>query len=282
MPVRGPRRRRPAGRALRLVLAATAGWTFGLVGVATGVRGDSWPVGSIVPKAEMVPWGAALTEEPSPAPPRPRGPAPPSPFSMDDGYVAPPRAGGGDDAQVYGALDGEAFPVPAVALDGIDPDFLRATVPYATSEPPGTIVVDPAAHYLYLVLEGGQAIRYGVGVGREGFGWSGRATVRLKRVWPDWHPPRAMIERQPELRRLLTSLPSGTGMAGGPDNPLGARALYLFEGGRDTLYRIHGTTEPASIGKSVSSGCIRMLNQDVIDLYDRVPTGATVVVLGAG
>lgn len=266
--------------ALRLALAAST--AIVVAGGVTGACADElWPSGSVVPKAEMVPWRGPAFAEPPPAAARSAERAPPSPFSMDDGYVPPPRAGGGE-AEIYGSIAGEAFPVSAVALGDIDPAFLRTTVPYDGGEPPGTIVVDPSARYLYLVLEGGQAVRYGVGVGREGFGWSGRAVVKLKRAWPDWHPPQAMIERQPELRGLLTSLPSGVGMPGGPDNPLGARALYLFQGGQDTLYRIHGTTEPESIGRSVSSGCIRMLNQDVIDLYERVPTGATVVVLGTG
>ena len=137
-----------------------------------------------------------------------------------------------------------------------------------------------ANRFLYLVQDGGQAIRYGVGVGREGFGWSGTANVREKREWPDWYPPKEMVQRQPELRRQLAELQSGIGMAGGPRNPLGARALYLWQGNKDTLFRIHGTVEPWTIGSSVSSGCIRMINQDVIDLYQRTPLGAKVVVLG--
>ena len=162
----------------------------------------------------------------------------------------------------------------------IDPQFLRRTVSYPTGEPPGTIVIDPRNHFLYLVQDGGQAIRYGVGVGREGFGWSGTANVREKREWPDWYPPKEMVQRQPELRRQLAELQSGIGMAGGPRNPLGARALYLWQGNKDTLFRIHGTVEPWTIGSSVSSGCIRMINQDVIDLYQRTALGAKVVVLG--
>jgi lipoprotein-anchoring transpeptidase ErfK/SrfK len=183
-------------------------------------------------------------------------------------------------ASLYARLGGEAFPIPAVNLTQIDPQFLRRTVSYPTSEPPGTIVIDPQNHFLYLVQDGGQAIRYGVGVGREGFGWSGTATIREKREWPDWYPPKEMVQRQPELRRQLTELQSGIGMAGGPLNPLGSRALYLWQGNKDTLFRIHGTVEPWTIGRSVSSGCIRMINQDVIDLYQRTPIGAKVVVLG--
>ena len=120
------------------------------------------------------------------------------------------------------------------------------------------------------MIGGGKAIRYGVGVGREGFSWKGQATVGRKQEWPDWHPPKEMRLRQPELPEK---------MPGGPENPLGARALYLFEGNRDTLYRIHGTAEPWSIGTNVSSGCIRMLNEEVIDLYLRTPIGTRVVVL---
>jgi lipoprotein-anchoring transpeptidase ErfK/SrfK len=123
----------------------------------------------------------------------------------------------------------------------------------------------------------GRAIRYGVGVGRTGFEWSGVATVHDKQEWPDWYPPKEMIERQPEIRRMMSELQSGVGMHGGPRNPLGACALYL--GNKDTLYRIHGTVEPWTIGKNVSSGCIRMINQDVIDLYQRTPIGARVQVL---
>jgi lipoprotein-anchoring transpeptidase ErfK/SrfK len=147
------------------------------------------------------------------------------------------------------------------------PDHLRRRlVAYPTSEPPGTIVIDTPNTYLYYVLGGGRAIRYGVGVGREGFTWAGVQAINRKQEWPDWHPPAEMIERQPYLPRF---------MAGGPGNPLGARAMYLA----GTLYRIHGTSDPSSIGKHVSSGCIRMLNEDAIDLYNRTPLGTKVVVL---
>src|SRR5262249_45250701 len=132
--------------------------------------------------------------------------------------------------------------------------------------------------FLYLVQGNGQAIRYGVGVGREGFGWSGVATIHDKREWPDWYPPREMIERQPEIRRQMSELQSGLGMHGGPHNPLGARAMYLWQGNKDTLFRIHGTIEPATIGTNVSSGCIRMINQDAMDLFERVAVGTKVVV----
>jgi lipoprotein-anchoring transpeptidase ErfK/SrfK len=192
-----------------------------------------------------------------------------------------PRAAG-QYASLYAAVPGEPFPIPPLKLTDVDPAYLRKEVVYPTNEQPGTIVVDPRSRYLYLVLGGGQAIRYGVGVGREGFGWSGVANVHDKQEWPDWYPPKEMLQRQPELMRHMSELRSGIGMAGGPRNPLGARAMYLWQGNKDTLFRIHGTVEPWTIGRSVSSGCIRMINQDVIDLYKRVEVGAKVVVLGSG
>ncbi len=167
------------------------------------------------------------------------------------------------------ALNGEPFQFPVFAENQIPPDFRRQLVPYQSNEPIGTIVVDTANRYLYLTRESGRALRYGIGVGRAGFSWSGRATIRRKAAWPKWTPPQEMREREPDLPEF---------MVGGPENPLGARALYLFEGNRDTLYRLHGTSELHSIGKAVSSGCVRLLNQDVIDLYQRVPVGTEVVV----
>ena len=180
---------------------------------------------------------------------------------------------------IYGPVAGERFPVPAVPLSEVHPEYLRRAVSYASQETPGTIIIDPQSRYLYLVEGGGRAMRYGIGVGRQGFSWSGTATIRDKQEWPDWYPPKEMIQRQPELKRHLRQLRSGLGVAGGPTNPLGARAMYLWQGNKDTLYRIHGTNEPETIGTNVSSGCIRMLNQDVIDLYQRTPMGAKVVVL---
>ena len=165
---------------------------------------------------------------------------------------------------------------------GLDPAFRRTVVPFQRREQPGTVVVDPQKHYLYLVQNGAQAIRYGVGVGAEGFAWSGVATVHSKQEWPDWYPPKEMLQRKPEIRRAMTELRSGLGMRGGPDNPLGARALYLWQDNKDTLYRIHGTNEPWTIGTNVSSGCIRLTNDDVIDLYDRTALGSKVVVLASG
>ncbi|MDB5596168.1 MAG: L,D-transpeptidase [Hyphomicrobiales bacterium] len=176
---------------------------------------------------------------------------------------------------MYGEIDSERFPVPAIDLTDIDPVFLRQEVSYSTAEQPGTVVIDPANHFLYLVRAGGRAMRYGIGVGREGFGWSGRAQIDRKAEWPTWTPPHEMVLRDPK------AAPFAKGMPGGPKNPLGARAMYLYQDGRDTLYRIHGTTEPESIGQSMSSGCIRLMNQDIINLYGRVPTGSRVVVLRA-
>jgi lipoprotein-anchoring transpeptidase ErfK/SrfK len=175
----------------------------------------------------------------------------------------------------YAAVEGEPFPVPAVNLRRIRSQLLRREVQYANSEQPGTIVVDPANYVLYLVRPQGRAIRYGVGVGREGFDWNGTAIIQRKAEWPTWTPPKEMIARDP------TAAPWAKGMPGGPHNPLGARALYLYQNGVDTLYRIHGTNDPRSIGRSMSSGCVRLVNQDIIDLYRRTPVGSKVVVLSA-
>lgn len=151
--------------------------------------------------------------------------------------------------------------------------FRKQTVSYSTREKPGTIVIDTKNHFLYYVLDGGKAVRYGVGVGRDGFGWSGKVNVGRKAKWPRWTPPPEMRVR--EARKGI-KLP--VSMAGGPENPLGARALYLYQGGRDTIYRIHGTNAPWTIGYNMSSGCIRMVNDHVTDLYERVKVGAHVVV----
>jgi len=182
---------------------------------------------------------------------------------------------------IYGRAGGEPTSFLGQRATEIDPRYVRRAAYYPSTEPPGTIIVDAQNHFLYSIEGSGRAIRYGIGVGRQGFSWSGVATVRDKQEWPDWYPPREMIERKPELLRQVGTLQSGIGMRGGPDNPLGARALYLWQGNKDTLYRIHGTNEPQTIGRSVSSGCIRMLNQDVIDLYQRTPLGAKVVVLAS-
>jgi lipoprotein-anchoring transpeptidase ErfK/SrfK len=168
----------------------------------------------------------------------------------------------------------ERFPVPELDPAKVEPRNMRQLVDYSTREPPGTIVIDTRQRFIFVVQESGKALRYGVGVGREGLEFTGSAVVGLKREWPRWTPTPTMIQREPARYRSWAA-----GMAGGPENPLGARALYLYKNGRDTLFRIHGTNEPETIGHAVSSGCIRMMNQDVIDLYRRVPAGARVVVL---
>jgi lipoprotein-anchoring transpeptidase ErfK/SrfK len=173
---------------------------------------------------------------------------------------------------MYAAMPYERFPVPAVDLRQLAPSHFRTDVVDPTGEPPGTLVVDTAQRYLYLVQEGGRAIRYGIGVGRDGFSWSGRAVVGRKAEWPVWTPPPEMIRREPELEQWRNGMPPGL------DNPLGARALYIYQDGRDTLYRLHGNPEVRSIGNAVSSGCVRLLNQDVIDLYNRVPVGTKILV----
>ncbi|MCO5073491.1 MAG: L,D-transpeptidase [Rhizobiaceae bacterium] len=182
---------------------------------------------------------------------------------------------GADYAMMYGAVQDNGYDVPAVPVAKIPPQFLRQVVDDPTGERPGTIVVDTSAHFLYLVREGGYAIRYGVGLGRAGFEWAGRAEIRWKQKWPKWTPPDEMIQRDPSLAKW--SADNG-GMPPGLNNPLGARALYIFQGDEDTLYRVHGSPEWWSIGKSVSSGCVRMINQDVMDLYDRVPQQSPIMV----
>lgn len=179
-------------------------------------------------------------------------------------------------AKTRNVLSGEPFPVRLVRRSELDPKYWKQLVFIESNEPAGTIVVDTQQKFLFLILGGGRALRYGIGVGRQGFSWSGTATIRWKQKWPKWTPPKDMIERDPRAAKFAD------GMPGGLDNPLGARALYLFQGRRDTLYRLHGTSEVESIGHAVSSGCVRLLNQDVIDLYERVPTGTRVVVLPPG
>jgi len=206
----------------------------------------------------------------------------------DRGGLRPPEAIGGAPG-VTGALQQQPQQQPPIGADGkplvlsalppeeqpevgpaqLPPNLRRQEVPFATKEPAGTLVVDTPNTYLYYVLGGGRAIRYGVRVGRDGFTWTGVQKVTRKAEWPDWHPPTEMIERQPYLPRF---------MAGGPGNPLGARAMYLGS----TVYRIHGTNQPSTIGKFVSSGCIGMLNEDVSDLFDRVKVGTRVVVMPGG
>lgn len=176
----------------------------------------------------------------------------------------------------YRAMPDERFPIPAVDPSKVPERFHRQQVRYPTTENVGTIVVDTNTFFLHLVQENGMAMRYGVGLGRAGFEWEGRAKVQYKKQWPTWTPPEEMIGRQPELEQYSAA---NGGMPPGPTNPLGARALYIFQNGRDTLYRIHGSPEYWSIGKAVSSGCVRLIQQDVIDLYGRVTPGAPIVVV---
>ena len=157
----------------------------------------------------------------------------------------------------------------------VENQFERYEVENPTSEPAGTGVINSHDHFLYYILPDNKAIRYGVATGNEAAGWSGTATIGRMAEWPHWMPPADMLERWPHLKPTAAA----GGLPGGPDNPLGARGLYLYEGGKDTLYRIHGTNEPEEIGHSVSSGCIRMRNIDVIDLYKRVKLGTKVIVL---
>lgn len=262
--------RRPLVTGLALIAALIA------PGATAQVCDERYPwtcPGYVEPSAQSVPPGA------------PFPPAEPAPELAPPGWATWLRPGRADDpfagryAALYAPVPGEPFPIAAVNLTDINPEYLRKAVLYPTREEPGTIVIDPRNRFLYLVQDGGRALRYGVGVGRQGFGWSGAATVKDKQEWPDWYPPKEMIQRQPELRRQLRELQGGLGMPGGPRNPLGSRAMYLWQGNKDTLYRIHGTVEPWTIGTSVSSGCIRMINQDVIDLYERAPVGTKVVVL---
>jgi lipoprotein-anchoring transpeptidase ErfK/SrfK len=199
---------------------------------------------------------------------RPPGAAPYAVAPDYDGRPAPrPPAdvGGQRPPATVASLPPEDQPEVGAPRE-LPPQFRRQLVDYRTKEPAGTIVIDTQHTYLYLMLGGGKAVRYGIGVGREGFTWSGTERISRMSEWPDWHPPKDMIERQPYLPRF---------MAGGDGNPLGARALYLGK----TLYRIHGTNQPSTIGTFVSSGCIRMVNEDVQDLYSRVQVGTRVVVL---
>ncbi len=169
-----------------------------------------------------------------------------------------------DYAYAYAAkLDGDVS-VEAFDYQKMNSKFLRQQVRYFGQEPAGTIVIDANAKFLYFVQPNGLAMRYGIAVGKEGHDWTGNARMQWKQKWPTWTPPAEMIERHPEYAKYAE------GLEGSPSNPLGARAMYLFKGGKDTLYRIHGTNKPHSIGKAASSGCFRMINQDVIDLYARV------------
>lgn len=174
---------------------------------------------------------------------------------------------------MYAARPEEDYPVPAADIAQVQPAYWRQEVDNLTGQPAGRVVVDTANYFLYFTMPNGRAMRYGVGLGRAGFEWSGEGHIAYKRKWPVWTPPAEMILRQPELEMYRNGQPPGL------LNALGARALYIHQGNRDTLYRIHGTMDVATIGKAVSSGCVRLLFQDVIDLYERVPNGAPIVVL---
>ncbi|MCJ2125269.1 L,D-transpeptidase [Methylobacterium sp. J-077] len=202
-----------------------------------GAGGRGWPQRATAPQRVAAYSGELLSADPEPL------------------QATPPQ-------QAYGAPEAD----PTRIAREVGPEYRRQEVAFAGPQRPGTIVIDTSAKHLYLVQPGQRALRYGIGVGRPGFAWSGLKTVSRKAEWPDWTPPAEMLARRPDLPRH---------MAGGPANPLGARALYLGS----SLYRIHGTNEPGTIGQSVSSGCIRMMNEDVVDLYERVPVGTRVEVL---
>jgi len=173
---------------------------------------------------------------------------------------------------MYASVKEGPYDLPAIPYDKVPKQFRRQIVPDPTGQAPGTIVVSLKDHYLYYVLPGGEALRYGVGIGKAGFEWQGTANVQYKKQWPRWTPPPEMIQRKPELEKYRN------GQEPGPQNPLGARALYIYQNGRDTGYRIHGSPEWWSIGQSMSSGCIRLMNQDIIDLYNRVQGKAPIIV----
>ncbi|MEJ8473235.1 L,D-transpeptidase [Roseibium algae] len=179
-----------------------------------------------------------------------------------------------DYASAYAVWPDGDFTWPAINYQSFDRKYWRQVVDYKSGEKPGTIIVDPYNYFLYWILTPKTALRYGISVGRSGYAWSGDAMIRVKREHPRWRPPREMIARKPSLERYWKD-----GMGPGLKNPLGARAMDLWQGSRDTLFRIHGTSSPNSIGKSVSSGCIRMWHQDVIDLFERVPLRTKVIVL---
>ena len=180
------------------------------------------------------------------------------------------------DDNVYVASMDAGIPIPALPVAEIPETHRRQLVEYETDQPVGTIIINPKTRLLYYVIGKKKAIRYGIAVGKAGFEWSGEAIVADKKTWPTWIPPKEMIARKPELAKF-----DEVGQPGGPTNPLGARAIYLTSGGRDYGYRIHGTPEWKSIGRNVSSGCIRMINQDVMDLYSRLTGGEKVIVLTA-
>ena len=178
-------------------------------------------------------------------------------------------------AKAYGPMPDEKFPIPAVDISKVDPKYYRRTVSYESKEAPGTIVVDPSNFYVYRIEGGGSATRYGANVGRNGFLWNGDAYVGRKSEWATWTPPKEMIQRQPEAAKYAR------GMPGGLDNPLGARTLHLYQNGAYTLYTIYASSDPETIGKGITSGCVGLLSQDMIHLYARTPVKTKVIVLPA-
>jgi len=256
-------------RRARLVLFALSGAIAAVAGFA--------------PQAALAQWRSYGGYEaypyypPAPLPAYPDYPLPPGsrPYAPHSyGGPNPPYGSAYQDAEPRGESYRQSYGGPAAQRDlevDVNPNQRTAAlVANPTNEPPGTIVIDTRSRHLYLIQPGGQAIQYGIGVGRQGFEWKGTARVGRKAEWPRWIPPKEMLARRPDLPES---------MDGGLENPLGARALYLYQGNKDTLFRIHGTNEPNTIGQAVSSGCIRMMNADVIDLYQRVGVGARVVVL---
>lgn len=175
--------------------------------------------------------------------------------------------------KIYGPLDDKKFKVEAVDVTKVENKYFRRTIDYPSDEKPGTIIVDPKNFYVYRIEGDGKATRYGANVGREGFLWSGEAYVGRKGEWPVWTPPPEMIKRQPEVAKYAR------GMPGGPENPLGARTLYLYQNNKYTLYTIYSTSDPESIGSGVTSGCTGLLTQDMFDLYERTPVNTKVIVL---
>jgi lipoprotein-anchoring transpeptidase ErfK/SrfK len=230
-----------------------------VTGGGAGNAGRAWPQRAAQPRRVM----GAQRVEPYTGELLPAEPEAPQAYAAPvQAYATPAQAYGAAQAAAYGASQAD----PSRIARAVSAEYQRQEVAFTGRQRPGTIVIDTTGKHLYLVQSGQRALRYGIGVGRPGFAWSGLKTVSRKAEWPDWTPPSEMLARRPDLPRH---------MAGGPANPLGARALYLGS----SLYRIHGTNEPTTIGQSVSSGCIRMMNDDVIDLYERVPVGTRVEVL---
>jgi lipoprotein-anchoring transpeptidase ErfK/SrfK len=188
--------------------------------------------------------------------------------STPDAAVVPPEV-----ASMYGAVTDDRFPIRASNMALVHKRYWRQEVANTTGEPEGTVVVDTTNRFLYHVRDDGMAMRYGVGIGAAGFSWSGRAHIAYKREWPTWTPPSDMIKRHPELEIYRH------GMEPGPDNPMGPRALYIHKGNEDTLYRIHGNSDERTIGQAISSGCVRLLPQDIIHLHDHVRSGSPLLVV---